>query len=88
MMLGKGLLYENFRDTSTLTSTTITKEDRRCLPEEEHLTCARMNIAAKQLERLSPHKGTRKIVSMCVTGFEDTYEGGRMGRGNLLLLSI
>eukprot|EP00957_Ditylum_brightwellii_P117130 8933342-Ditylum_brightwellii.AAC.1 len=88
MMLGKGLLYENLPDTSTSASTTIIKKDRCCLPEGEHLTCVVMNIAAKKLERLSPHKGTRRFIPTYVTGFDNTYEGGRMGRGNLLLLSI
>ena len=72
MMLGEGLLYESFPDTSTSASTNITKEDRCCLPEEKYLTCVVMNTAAKKLERLSPHKGTRQIIPTYVTGFDNT----------------
>ena len=86
MMLGEGSLYESLPDTSTSTSTIITKKDRHCLKEEEHLTCAVMNTAAEKLERLSPHKGTRRIIPTYVTGFDDTYTGRNDGQGQSTLV--
>eukprot|EP00957_Ditylum_brightwellii_P038503 2910394-Ditylum_brightwellii.AAC.1 len=61
-------------------------KDRRCLSEEEHLTCAIMNTAAKKLERLSPHKGTRRIISTYVTGFDNTYKERNDGQGQSTLV--
>eukprot|EP00957_Ditylum_brightwellii_P196718 14988496-Ditylum_brightwellii.AAC.1 len=45
-----------------------------------------MNTAAKKLERLSPHKGTRQVISTYVTGFDDTYEARNDGRGQSTLV--
>eukprot|EP00957_Ditylum_brightwellii_P168377 12817033-Ditylum_brightwellii.AAC.1 len=45
-----------------------------------------MNTAAKNLERLSPHKGTRQIISTYVTGFDDTIEGRNDGQGQSTLV--
>eukprot|EP00957_Ditylum_brightwellii_P142917 10889062-Ditylum_brightwellii.AAC.1 len=45
-----------------------------------------MNTAAKKLERLSPHKGTRQIVLTYVTRFTDTYEGRNDGQGQSTLV--
>eukprot|EP00957_Ditylum_brightwellii_P189398 14416055-Ditylum_brightwellii.AAC.1 len=39
-----------------------------------------MNIAAKKLERLSPHKGTQQFIPTYVTEFDDTYEGEKDGQ--------
>eukprot|EP00957_Ditylum_brightwellii_P120062 9161603-Ditylum_brightwellii.AAC.1 len=45
-----------------------------------------MNIAAKKLERLSPHKDIQQIISTYVTGFDNTYEGGKDGWGKSTLV--
>eukprot|EP00957_Ditylum_brightwellii_P156244 11892309-Ditylum_brightwellii.AAC.1 len=44
-----------------------------------------MNITAKKLERLSPHKGTRRFIPTYVMGFDNTYEEGQDGRGKSTL---
>eukprot|EP00957_Ditylum_brightwellii_P101952 7770722-Ditylum_brightwellii.AAC.1 len=86
MMVGEGLLYESLPETSTSASTTITKKDRRYLQQGGHLTCDVINIAAKKLERLSPHKGTRQFIPTYVTGFDNTYEGGQDGQEKSILV--
>eukprot|EP00957_Ditylum_brightwellii_P137696 10497070-Ditylum_brightwellii.AAC.1 len=45
-----------------------------------------MNTAAKKLERLLPHKGTRQIISTYVTRFDDTYEERKDGQGQSTLV--
>eukprot|EP00957_Ditylum_brightwellii_P023889 1801378-Ditylum_brightwellii.AAC.1 len=66
----------------------ITKKDVCCLWKGGYLTCDIIKIAAKKLERLSPHKGTWQFILTYVTGFDDTYEWGQDGQEKSTLLSI